>query len=73
MLHLQDQVIQFALHGQRPLRRDVQALFWVKKKKPKMICVLHVSVAVVIDPVRPSCNTNTAFTLIAFPCSRWCL
>lgn len=33
MLHLQDQVIQFALYGQRPLWRDVQALFWVKNKK----------------------------------------
>lgn len=30
LLHLQDQVLQFTLHGQQSLRGDVQALLWVK-------------------------------------------
>lgn len=55
MLHLQDQVVQFALHGQRALRGDLQALFWVKKKS----FVVHVSV--IIEPVAPPQQLLIAF------------
>lgn len=56
MLHLQDQVVQFALYGQRSLRGDLQALFWVIKKKMSCMCLI-------IEPVAPPQQL-----LIAFAC-----
>lgn len=47
MLHLQDQVVQLALHGQRPLWGDFQALLWVRGKKKHSSFVL--CMAAVID------------------------